>query len=1467
MAALYVYFTNQCKVDAETHGVYKDVEKLAQKLEAEQTPRGLEHFPPPYLKKCMGKHGRLVIEEHRNGDDTVLCFTRYFIRGNSEYDAFYRDTSGYYEKNKVPKEDIEVFLEERKKQPILHKEPLSDIESAYLQYTSASNYKEDGAFMESYDWFERISQNWAKDYLSRYYDLIVEIEEKIESDQQTIISHDKNNNIKILYRRFSDQKRTFLIAPIDPKKPNDEVELRKKYKNILDVLQVDHEEIVRCSRRAYPSIITYDETIWVRVQNSLEANLALSPEEEDILESVLIPKNDGPKYPLFINGRPGSGKSTILQYLFSEHLDRHIECNGKNAWINPPLYLTYSTPLLEQARSSVQNILICGHKTLQDGRELQDDTDLDKTLMKSFRNFREFLLDQLPVEVKETFVAANYVDFDQFRKKWDAKRSKHPEQDVRKIGPELAWHAIRTFIKGMRHESDNEIDPEFYEIELARDSKSISDAVFKSIYQHVWKNWYEQLCIEEGYWDDQDLAYAVLEHSVHKLSHYPAVFCDEAQDFTCVELDLIQRLSLYSQRELPSYLVKHVPFAFAGDPFQTLNPTGFNWDSMQSSFHENIVQQLDVSGNAKLEFNFQELSFNYRSSEYIVKLANLIQLLRAVLLRIKGLRPQQTWTRKATVSPVWFSRDDVGCQGSIREQDELVIIIPCQENGELEYVQSDSFLSTIALNNGLVSRNILSPAGAKGLEYDRVLLYGFGDEVRKRVPELLRHIDDPDQDPPNIERRLGWEYFLNQFYVAVSRARKRLFIVDSDEALAQFWVFTESKKQRTLLELYGNSQKWSLEDVGGTMKGDNSSWSDDRDDPLELAQGWKSQGFAQRDPYKLNLAKLNFERANRPEEAKLCQAAFHEFSEEFAKAGELFKKIRQADDACRCYWAGKDANAVISLVQEFPEIANDPRFLAASAIIQEKNTAGQIANLLNVLETVNPMPFPEGPGEIAAWRWFFEKFITKVSYAIESSERENSDWKPSVECIVTTLRRLGISSKSYPDVAKLYYLVGDANSALTHWAECTPDRKQQEPDWMIRLRAKTESYPANISYYDKLNDHNAIISAWRDNSGIISKETPVNLILKSATKEGDIAVIRELLPACNDVSRILDVIQAKGGSGVSELKGAIPVAIVHWLEMSKEWGNIVNFAITQKTPDKQLNDKLKSLNFQWEQEVTIAAAVRVLARSEKLADENSKAQQAISEFLKQSLIIDNSANSEKQSVMQEIHKLVSLSEIGAAFERAFRLTFALEYYEQWFKSGTAKRFLSPSAEDVNLAKRRWLACKNRLGETQDGAKGDKHKNEAQQFEREWKLPIDHEPRYPELGPITELNIRDLAIERSSVESTLESIEEKNNEDLSNITANFELAVGKLKLRANVLIRKQRIVITKIDTEDQVTCGSKQVSSDDVSVKQIDDILNAKVWMIDEWNIKCEIESHDGCVLIRLRANNDIPIFGIEMSNI
>ncbi|MBD2482794.1 hypothetical protein [Planktothrix sp. FACHB-1365] len=1485
MTVFYVCLTEQCRIDATKYGVIQDIEKFAEKLKKDQSTRGLDRFPKPYWKKSMAR-GRIVIEEYPLSEDKIILgLSRFFMRGSDdrEYEPSYKDTESFWNKNKVSGSEIEAFLDTIKKTPIPPKKQLSEIESQYLQSISSSYLTDEPVFLESYDWVDRISQDYIKHHISRYSDLSKNIAFEEFAPNQDLIKHATNPNIQILYRYFPEHKRILLISPLNKNKQDDEKELREKYKDILVNSQVELDTIIRWSRRAYPSIIVCDEEVWIQVQNTAEANLALSPEEEKILEKISNPAHGEPRYPLFINGRPGSAKSTILQYLFSEHLTHYKDEAG--SLVNPPLYLTYSTPLLEKARSSVKDILLCGAKHLEHGSNSKENPKLKQILDQSFRTFRDFLREKLPHEVKADFVDAKYINFEQFRKEWDKAREKLPKsEEQRNISSGLAWHAIRTFIKGMQNELGAEIDPEFYECELPRNLKSISDNTFQLIYEKIWQRWYKPLCGKEGFWDDQDLAHAVLEYSANELSQYPAVFCDEAQDFTSVELELIQRLSLYSDRQIPSHLAKDVPFAFAGDPFQTLNPTGFNWTATQASFHKNIVQKFDdSSGSAKLEFNYQELSFNYRSSEQIVKLANLIQLLRGKLLDIKGLRPQQSWTRQETSSPVWFRAEDAACKDKIREQKELIIIIPCEENGEVEYIKGDPFLSSFALGNDeKVSRNILSPARAKGLEYKRVLLYKFGEEARKKVPEFLKYlknINDPKLEPPEIEECLAWEYFLNQFYVAVSRARKRLFIVDSDQALEEFWkLFTDIQKQRELLDLYqsiNSNEQWSLENIGGMIQGDEDSWSADRDDPYKLAQNYEAQGRSSRDPDLLDLASWNYHLANCPDKAKLCQAAAYEFREHFANAGNLFKELKQANDACRCYWAGKDVDAIIDLVKQLPEIDTNPRVTAARVIKRDQNTRQDIDNLLTALQKVEPIRSDDSTKiESSAWQWFFKELIIKVDQAITSSgEAHLLGWKPLIEGIVKTLSHLNFSSKDYPDIGKLYFLVGEFQEAVTHWDKCSAIQKQSQksPTWLLRSRAKIEGYPDNLQYYHQLKDDNAVIEAWRSAGSPIPRETPVvNRILESAVKIGNVEAIRSLLPVCNDIAKVRDLVRDSKNEVLRELRGSISVAINQCLEADSEWEEIVNFTQTyeishlligksRNIPYSSLNEELKKAKIEWDQSIAIAAAVRVLARSERLVKENFKSQQIISEFLKQHLIIDNNSSPEQHKIMREVHQILSVDEVGSAFERAFKLTFAFEYYEQWYKSNSPAQelhLISPSSKDINLAKRRWMKCKYILAETEQNARSPQLKEEAQKMADQLNVSIDDEPKYLELPDITELNIPSSS---EAITPKALILTKDMNEELTIKGLNFIVKTDH--------IQKQRISLKRVDNGDNVLFSLNKVSSDDVSVKELAETPTLKVWVIEEWDINIESQTNTGDSIISLKTSEGNPIIRIELPKI
>jgi len=58
---IYVYIAPACRKDAERHNMCSTLESFKDKLEHDQCTNQLERFPPPYLKKAFGRHGRLLI--------------------------------------------------------------------------------------------------------------------------------------------------------------------------------------------------------------------------------------------------------------------------------------------------------------------------------------------------------------------------------------------------------------------------------------------------------------------------------------------------------------------------------------------------------------------------------------------------------------------------------------------------------------------------------------------------------------------------------------------------------------------------------------------------------------------------------------------------------------------------------------------------------------------------------------------------------------------------------------------------------------------------------------------------------------------------------------------------------------------------------------------------------------------------------------------------------------------------------------------------------------------------------------------------------------------------------------------------------------------------------------------------------------------------------------------------------------
>ena len=119
------------------------------------------------------------------------------------------------------------------------------------------------------------------------------------------------------------------------------------------------------------------------------------------------------------------------------------------------------------------------------------------------------------------------------------------------------------------------------------DKSGVNFDEFKRLLENIDK--YKKYFDEKAGWDDLDIVrYALSKYDDGSRFHkYAVIFFDEAQDFTKIETDLILKLSVYSKYDLTTREEdSKIPIAFAGDPNQTINPTGFRWGSTQEIFNE-----------------------------------------------------------------------------------------------------------------------------------------------------------------------------------------------------------------------------------------------------------------------------------------------------------------------------------------------------------------------------------------------------------------------------------------------------------------------------------------------------------------------------------------------------------------------------------------------------------------------------------------------------------------------------------------------------------------------------------------------------------------------------------------------------------------------------------------------------------------------------------------------------------------
>lgn len=282
---------------------------------------------------------------------------------------------------------------------------------------------------------------------------------------------------------------------------------------------------------------------------------------------------------------------------------------------------------------------------------------------------------------------------------------------------------------------------------------------------------------------------------------YDFVVIDEVQDITTVQLALVLKTLKNSGQ-----------FLLCGDSNQIVHPNFFSWAQVKSLFWRDPAlaerQQLRV------------LSANFRNGLEATRVAN--QLLKIKQRRFGSIDRESNFLVEAVgaeTGAVALMPDKDATKREldqkIRQSTRFAVLVMRDE----DKAEARKHFSTPLL---------FSIHEAKGLEYENIVLYRFVSDHRGEFTDIVDGVAKADLAAEALEYRRArdksdkslevYKFFVNALYVALTRAIKNLYVIESDTAHPLFGLLDLSvgevkvdAKQSTLEDWQREARKLELQ--------------------------------------------------------------------------------------------------------------------------------------------------------------------------------------------------------------------------------------------------------------------------------------------------------------------------------------------------------------------------------------------------------------------------------------------------------------------------------------------------------------------------------------------------------------------------------------------------------------------------------------------------------------------------------
>jgi hypothetical protein len=646
-----------------------------------------------------------------------------------------------------------------------------------------------------------------------------------------------------------------------------------------------------------------------------------------------------------------------------------------------------------------------------------------------------------------------------------------------------------------------------------------------------------------------------------------------------------------------------------------------------------------------------------------------------------------------------------------------------------------------------VPQNVLSASRAKGCEYADVVVYGFGKELETSIENKLKERAEKTRE----ENDLALEYFINRLYVAVSRAKRRLVIVDTEDGFQKLWrTALDENAEANLLSFIKNGQAvW-----GGAIEGMSRGRAEDltRDvasDPRENAAAFERDGLSRKDAFLMRQAGQAYRAADDLPKARECRAKAFEFELRFIEAGAAFVEAGDGFRALRCYWsAGPDGWAeLVRLKDLFPDVERELEYRFARALKGESSAADALRLVDQFLSRCADSDFAERYAGSASWQRALEQ-VVREEFRLDADGAGGRQPSPTVreaarmvDCLARA-RELGFSVS--PDVE------GSVNYRAEHFAEAVRlwDLAGSTTSvWYARARARSDPYPQRVVALAKLKEWQEIVDDFRRDSNAALTVEQATAVVEALTERGQLSDALQLGWRTQAVVGLAVVGERALKAKESEIANRAMHAWVAAAVPQCAW-DVIAWLFDSDVGTKgsgQGGEAFRAAAA--EQRSTLRLTfVRAFARSGSLSTASDSIARKVAEFLRERLRMRDG----------DWRAWVSVEEAGAAIERAGRFTDALAFYD-------AVRKQSPNGAEQEFAKRRRLVAVNRQLAYE---KSKRESGQTRQLERDLRQAmaslriqkIEELPEFPALEPI------DLSSLGKAVSAPMEPVQTGNQPD-------------------------------------------------------------------------------------------------------